>query len=381
MFILLTTIFLLFVFGIVEKWRHQQRLRQIPIRIHVNGTRGKSLLTRMLVDLFSQAGYSVAARVTGEKPQAFQTGPGWQIWPRFAPARIKEVARFIRQISTTPPRVLVLENMALAPENLFAAERFLVQATLSVFTNFRTDHQEVWGKNPVSALRHALPRRATLLVTADDLRLLDPNQLKQLEINLITPPAPVTPESAEFAVFESQFQLVRAIAAHYQLPNTVLEATLAAWRQKLLPNQWLIPIRLHPEPQTLVNLFTCNDVPSATLILQNLEQQQMLSRPCDVLILSRGDRPLRTFAFLNELLPQLDVRTMILAGQFPRLTVRRWLRKNKPGFRVCLRPGKIQPARLLACCSSDSAFVLGLGNFVGSGEKILEYLKTENYDN
>jgi len=41
-----STIFL--IWGIIEHINHQKRVDSIPIRIHVNGTRGKSTTTRLI---------------------------------------------------------------------------------------------------------------------------------------------------------------------------------------------------------------------------------------------------------------------------------------------------------------------------------------------
>ena len=40
--------FILIIFGLFENYYHQKALSNIPIRIHVNGTRGKSSVTRLI---------------------------------------------------------------------------------------------------------------------------------------------------------------------------------------------------------------------------------------------------------------------------------------------------------------------------------------------
>jgi len=60
---------LLFVLGFWghEAWRHRRALRALPIRIHVNGSRGKSSVTRLVAAALREGGIPTAAKTTGSK--------------------------------------------------------------------------------------------------------------------------------------------------------------------------------------------------------------------------------------------------------------------------------------------------------------------------
>ena len=47
-YILLIMIIVAAIIGLIEYVRHQKRIYSIPIRIHINGTRGKSSVTRLV---------------------------------------------------------------------------------------------------------------------------------------------------------------------------------------------------------------------------------------------------------------------------------------------------------------------------------------------
>ena len=68
--ILITSILLavFILFGIVEYFLHQKRIYSIPIRIHVNGTRGKSSVARLIGAGMRGGGISTLTKVTGTEP-------------------------------------------------------------------------------------------------------------------------------------------------------------------------------------------------------------------------------------------------------------------------------------------------------------------------
>ena len=51
--------------GVVENLLHQRCLKRIPVRVHVNGTRGKSTTTRLIAAGLRAGGLRVIAKTTG----------------------------------------------------------------------------------------------------------------------------------------------------------------------------------------------------------------------------------------------------------------------------------------------------------------------------
>jgi poly-gamma-glutamate synthase PgsB/CapB len=52
-----------------EYIRHLKNVKAIPIRIHVNGTRGKSSVTRLIASGLRAGGISTIAKTTGTLPR------------------------------------------------------------------------------------------------------------------------------------------------------------------------------------------------------------------------------------------------------------------------------------------------------------------------
>src|SRR5699024_12512885 len=60
-------IILLFVFfiGIYEKKRHQKNVDAIPIRVNINGIRGKSTVTRLVTGILKEEDYRPIGKTNG----------------------------------------------------------------------------------------------------------------------------------------------------------------------------------------------------------------------------------------------------------------------------------------------------------------------------
>ena len=59
----------LIVLGLLEFVFHRRRLSRIPIRVHVNGTRGKTSVTRLIAAGIREAGIRCVAKTTGTVPR------------------------------------------------------------------------------------------------------------------------------------------------------------------------------------------------------------------------------------------------------------------------------------------------------------------------
>ncbi len=164
-----STIFL--IWGIVEQINHQKRVNSIPIRIHVNGTRGKSTTTRLIAAGLREAGFKVLAKTTGTLPRLiFEDGMETSLKRRGNPNIIEQLKIF-KEAAKRKVSVLVLECMAVSPELQWVSEHKMVKSTIGVITNVREDHLEDIGpglNNMAESLKFTIPQGG-MLVTAEKL--------------------------------------------------------------------------------------------------------------------------------------------------------------------------------------------------------------------
>lgn len=130
--------------GYLESRYHRRRLSKIPERIHVNGTRGKSSVAR-LIAAGLRTKKTTCCKTTGTLPRMIL--PDGREYPVFRPAKanVIEQVRIVRTAVAAEAESLVIECMALRPRLQWLCEDKLVRATHAVITNARADHLDVMG--------------------------------------------------------------------------------------------------------------------------------------------------------------------------------------------------------------------------------------------
>lgn len=148
LWIILTAWVLLVCFGVFEALYHRSKLKQIPVRVHVNGTRGKTSVVRLIAAGLRAGGKQVVAKTTGSF--AALTGPDGKDYPIHRPDQpnIIEQMRIIWRMTRFKPEIAVIECMALQPNFQSLTERQMIKSTHGVITNARPDHLEVMGPTP-----------------------------------------------------------------------------------------------------------------------------------------------------------------------------------------------------------------------------------------
>jgi poly-gamma-glutamate synthase PgsB/CapB len=160
---------LLVALGLLERFAARRARAAVPIRIHVNGTRGKSTVTRLVAAALREAGIPTLAKTTGTAARLIRADGSEHPVRRWAPASIREQAWLLREARRTGARALVAECMAVRPDLQWVSEREMVRATIGVITNVRLDHTEAMGRTVdeiAQSLANAIPR-AGVLVTGD----------------------------------------------------------------------------------------------------------------------------------------------------------------------------------------------------------------------
>ncbi len=117
--------------------RARGRLRLV---VHVNGTRGKSTLTRMTHALLVESGYRAYAKTTGTEPRLIAPDGSERLIRRLGPANVREQRNFMVLAALRGADAVVFECNAVQPE-LQKVSSLYLDADLLVLTNARLDHR------------------------------------------------------------------------------------------------------------------------------------------------------------------------------------------------------------------------------------------------
>lgn len=157
--------------GLVERLLRDRAHAGIEIRVHVNGTRGKSTVTRLVAAALRAHGVPTLARVTGTVARIVLPDGTERPVRRLGPANVREELRFLFLARRLGVRAVVVECMAIRPDLQYATERQMVRATVGVVTNVRTDHTEVMGGSLpeiAASLASTVPRKGVLVLGTPD---------------------------------------------------------------------------------------------------------------------------------------------------------------------------------------------------------------------
>ena len=163
MLLLLILVLVFVLYGIIEYRRHCRYRDSIPIRVQVNGTRGKSSVTRLIAAGLRASGMKVIAKTTGTTPRFILSDTEEEPVPRPGKPNIVENIRIIRRAAQMKPQAIVLECMALVPQYQWTDCHRLVRPTHGVITNARADHLDVMGpkvRDVARALSNTVPEHA-----------------------------------------------------------------------------------------------------------------------------------------------------------------------------------------------------------------------------
>ena len=381
--ILLSALFVIAsVYGIVEFFLHQRRIFSIPVRIHVNGTRGKSSVTRLIGAALSEAGIRTITKVTGTYPRLILEDGTETVIYRKTGANIIEQLSVVKLASERKAQALVVECMALQAQYQEITEKKMIHATIGVITNVRLDHVEIMG--------YTLPEIAAVLG-----RTIPAKQHCFTSENVVFPvlksiagkkkcslhyadPSDVTDEDMKnfkYMEHKENVSLALAVCRHLGIDrNTALRGMY-----KALPDEGVLKVHtvnVQGKVIRFYNAFAANDPQSTMVIAENLIKEKKLAGTKMVMLNTRQDRLDRArqlSAMIGEKLGKtLDY--LVLIGQSTALVESLCVSSGIPRNRI-INLGWTDPENVykaIVTMSGDVSTVLAIGNMGGMGAPVAQ---------
>jgi len=381
--ILLSACGVLVTLGVLEYILHRRRLRRIPIRIHVNGTRGKTSVTRLIAAGLREAGIRTVAKTTGTVPR-FVLPNGREV-PVYRPggANIIEQKQAVTMAAAQRADALVVECMALQPHLQWLSEWKLVRATHGVITNARPDHLDVMGpseEDVARALAATVPVGGVFVTAERKHREFFQQVARDRGSRFHAAEdisCPVTPEEvAAFSYLEHQENIELALAVCEEVGIDHETAIRGMWRAKPDPGAMTeAEVEFFGRHIVFVNGFAANDPFSTRYIWeQSLRRHAELDRRIAVFN-CRSDRADRSEQLAESYASWTQADEVVLLGTgqyiFARAAVKSGLDPTRLVFVDRTHPADI--FEILLGLSESSALIMGLGNIAGPGLALTEY--------
>ncbi len=380
---------LLGTLGVIESAIHRRFLHSIPIRIHVNGTRGKSGVTRLIAAGLRAGGIRTCAKTTGTLPRMIF--PDGIEYPVFRPARtnVIEQLRVVRAASRANAEALVIECMALQPALQSLCELKLVQATHGVITNARADHLDVMGPSVddvARSLAGTVPVRAKLF-TAEQRQLpiireaARDRQCDVVEIDDDAVASVSWDELDRFPYIEHPDNVALALKVCEDVGIDRQVALEGMWSAAPDPGVMTVFQALEAgQSVTFVNGFAANDPDSTGKIWEMILQRYGRSRRHIAVVNCRADRPDRSLQIAEACLQWTRADHYLIVGTATELFSRRAVELGLDTNRITCVENATRPQMLqvLGREAGHSALVMGMGNISGPGMDLVQHYREQN---
>jgi poly-gamma-glutamate synthase PgsB/CapB len=387
-YILLVIITLALAFGVVEYIRHQKRIYSIPIRIHINGTRGKSSVTRLIGAGLRAGGISNITKVTGTFPRLIIEDGTETYIHRKASANILEQLSIVNYAASRKVQALVMECMALQPQYQTITEQHMIHSNISVMTNIRLDHTDVMGHTLpeiADTLGRTIPIHEHLFTSENVI----PDMLQKLAdkrktvIHFIDPGSVTSEEMKGFSYIEHRenVSLALAVCQHLDIDR---ETALKGMYQAVPDAGALMAFRVEAFQKQLVfyNAFAANDPDSTLLVWKKIRDEIGLEGTRIVLLNTRQDRLYRArqLAEMVALKIEKEIDYFMLIGQSTDVVESLSIGYGIP-VKKLVSIGWTTPEKVfekILSFTEKRSTIMAIGNMGGMGAETVEFFKNRS---
>lgn len=401
--LIITFLFLLLiVLGIVEKKSYEKKLEKIPLKIYVNGTRGKSSTTRLIAASLREAGLKVIAKTTGSAARFIYEDGSEEEIKRNGVARISELMKGVSLAYKHNADALVMECMAVSPEMQWVSENLMVKSDIGVITNVYYDHQDKMGESLTEiadVLSLTIPYNAKLVSgEKEQLPLLKNKALKNKTKFYSTAPNKISDQEIKdfnYPVFKENISCALEVCSILDIDKD----TALSGMKKAKPDLGALKALVleHKNKKIyLLTAFAANDYQSTikawTKCKDWYAEAEFLELPLIGVFNHRADRGYRLDE-IDDLVKTIPIEELFIAGSAISPYLAKSRIKNIDIKFSGIKKYAINQARIDSSIASfldrlvekrkSNLLLFGFGNIKGGGEKILKYFEEngEHYGN
>ena len=362
----------------------KRNVEKIPIRVNINGIRGKSTVTRLITSILTEAGYKTVGKTTGTAARMiywFQDDEDI-IVRQPQGANIGEQLKVLQKAADLNEEALVCECMAVNPDYQKVFQFRMLEANIVVIVNVLEDHLDVMGPTLdqiAQAFGATIPYNG-FLITID---CAYTNYFKQIakERNtkvIIADNSKITDEylaKFDYMIFPDNASLALAVGEALGIDEeTCFKGMLNA----------------HPDPGamritrigdenlncTFVNGFAANDPQSTVNIWERVKELEYNTEDPIVIMNCREDRVDRTEIFVSDVFPKIQTHTLVAIGEVSEPITTAFNNGQFPNVKNYINLEYAEPDKIMETLNPllKDRMVFGVGNIHGQGEAFIEKL-------
>lgn len=373
---------------ILEKRRNERNLKQLKIRVNVNGIRGKSTITRLITAILKEAGYQVVGKTTGTAARMMR-------WDREEEEEIKrkprgvsigEQIRVVNKAAKAGANALVCECMAVRPDYQKVFQHDILKGNIVVIVNVLEDHLDEMGPTLDQlawAFGDTIPYHGVAVVPdcpyTDYFRAI----AKDRRSKLIVAEPGILPDGYldqfSYKIFENNCVMALSVSRALGIDDEI------AFRGMLKANPDPGALRIEPIQNKnletwLVNAFAANE-PASTLEIWECIADTGLPMTDPVVVMNcRPDRVDRSGQFARDCLPQMGPIHLVVIGEKAEPIDHAYRRGKLPNVMTYHNLSERSVRSILPelLPMLDGHVLFCIGNIHGIGEEFLESIRALN---
>lgn len=367
MILTIVLLLILILLGLGESYLHNINVKKVPIRILVNGTRGKTTTARLLTASLNAKGIRTLGRTTGSEAEVIYPDGHVEPFLRKRKATILEMKQIFRLAAEEKVDAVVVECMALQPENQRVMATSLVRPTHVIITNTYIDHVSEMGPTldeTVYALSMSVPKTAKLYVIEDYYNSLHD------DTTVVEVPSSV-PFASPIKIHPSSYALAKSLLRNLHIE----EEWMAKGASSIKPDIGLHESFVGKKGALLLPTFSVNDL---TCMDQTVKDALTTypDKKVHLIYNNRQDREYRIQLMDKVIKRNLEaIDEVIVIGDYTRKVAHHFSRLK---VKTTISEPKLLYERI--DCSGPEDIYIGLANIKGKGEELLGYfLKEEKH--
>lgn len=366
-----TILFFLLIFIFIEYYLLIISIRKIPLRILINGTRGKSTTVKIIHKILTNSGMKVYGKITGNHLTLINPDGNKINIKRHSPASIKENIKLLYQFAKDRPDAVVMECMSIQKETQKMLGKSIFAPHWVLITNVLPDHKEVMGDSLIESLHtqlECLDTKSNLIVGEEISNFLSNQYVSQNILVAENQTFDLVYDNVPSEIIIENWSIIKRLANELSITNQITKASFNIEWRKIDKS---IKTEINKFNLEIWNLFSANDVSTTAKFIEH-SAKKIIEHKNIFLLNTRKDRPLRSKDFTDYICNNFTNSDVWIIGNGQYLAKKLLVKNNYPEGNIhIMQIDKL--IELIAHDNKEFRRIYCIGNYKGT-EKIVSWI-------